>query len=654
MIDSTTLFNYYSSRKILDQLQSQAYQQPQSKQGLKQQNMTDLTLDAKQQFLYDEIVMQNYSADDFAEFINKESKHGMNIEYTTFTELQRIVQKYKQTHSSINQISSNQYQNYMNGHFENANHNGSTNLENKSVDPFDSSHYEKKYTKKFRENTLGIKDEHQQHAHLKEEKQEGKTKDDVKNDGNNQQEQQTVSSKEDNQMIVISKYGLSEAPYFREIDCLKEIPMINFYSKVMIEVCEPEKVQGGLFGFTAGYLTYKIVVKPHNWEVRRKNSDFNMIREILQRIYPGKILPPLKNKRNISSDKYGIEKQMRYLQMFLEDLNRDDEIWANEYLISFLSERNPDKLLKKFKEAEKIQLQRSFKTHSNMEGKIKVQLTNSNYLFAEESTKFIDNASSIYTKIKNLCRTLKQDFEKSAETMFSLGELFHQLFSHFNDFDNKIIEKKQENQKLKDCYVNLNNLMMTWGNLMQNQMKQVHENMCFLFKYGEKEIEQYKFSLKQLAEEESSYFKYKQRLNAKKEKLFILGDISKWEIGPNIHFQPDNIISNKQLAFKIMCTKETIYENHLKDYFAFYCESIYQNLSKGFLKKANDYSKFFELFSHSQLKNIEEISNLWKEIQNQYKPDDVIGKGISASQKISASANEKQEILKHIFPPKFY
>lgn len=69
-----------------------------------------------------------------------------------------------------------------------------------------------------------------------------------------------------------------------------------------------------------------------------------MIREILQRIYPGKILPPLKNKRNISSDKYGIEKQMKYLQMFLEDLNNDDELWANEYLISFLSERSTDKL----------------------------------------------------------------------------------------------------------------------------------------------------------------------------------------------------------------------------------------------------------------------------------------------------------------------
>ncbi|EAR93629.2 PX-SNX-like domain protein (macronuclear) [Tetrahymena thermophila SB210] len=654
MINTTTLFNYQSSRKILDQQQNKAYNSPYSKKGLQQQKMSDLTLDAKQQFLYDEIVMQGYNADDFAEFINKESKHGMNIEYTTFTELQRIVQKYKQTHNSINQISSNQSQYDFNSHSETANHNGSTSNENKSLDPFDSSHYEQKYTKKFRENTLGIKDE-KLNTQSKEEKQEGKSKEQcVSNDGNKQHEQQTLSAKEESQLIVISKYGLSEAPYFREIDCLKEIPMINFYSKVVIDVCEPEKVQGGLFGFTAGYLTYKIVVKPHNWEVRRKNSDFNMIREILQRIYPGKILPPLKNKRNISSDKYGIEKQMRYLQMFLEDLNRDDEIWANEYLISFLSERNPDKLLKKFKEAEKIQLQRSFKTHSNMEGKIKVQLTNSNYLFAEESTKFVDNASSIYTKIKNLCRTLKQDFEKTSETMFSLGELFHQLFSHFNDFDNKIIEKKQENQKLKDCYVNLNNLMMTWGNLMQNQVKQVHENMCFLFKYGEKEMEQYKFSLKQLAEEESSYFKYKQRLNAKKEKLFSLGDISKWEIGPNIHFQPDNIINNKQLAFKIMCTKETIYENHLKDYFAFYCESIYQNLSKGFQKKANDYSKFFEQFSQSQLKNIEEISNLWKEIQNQYKLDDVIHQGTSASQKSSTSVNEKQEILKHIFPPKFY
>lgn len=111
--------------------------------------------------------------------------------------------------------------------------------------------------------------------------------------------------------------------------------------------------------------------------------------------------------------------------MFLEDLNNDDELWANEYLISFLSERNPDKLQKKFKEAEKISLNRNFKTHSNMDGKIKLQLSQSNYCFAEESTKFVESAHTIYLKIKNLCRTLRQDFEKTSETMFSMGELFH-------------------------------------------------------------------------------------------------------------------------------------------------------------------------------------------------------------------------------------
>lgn len=62
----------------------------------------------------------------------------------------------------------------------------------------------------------------------------------------------------------------------------------------------------------------------------------------------------MKNKRTISSDKAGIEKQMKYLTKFLQDVQSDEELWANEYLISFLSERSEDKFLKKMKESEKI------------------------------------------------------------------------------------------------------------------------------------------------------------------------------------------------------------------------------------------------------------------------------------------------------------
>ena len=44
------------------------------------------------------------------------------------------------------------------------------------------------------------------------------------------------------------------------------------------------------------------------------------------------------------------------------------------------------------READKIQLNRNFKTHSNKDGKVKLLLSNASYCFVEESTKFIDSA----------------------------------------------------------------------------------------------------------------------------------------------------------------------------------------------------------------------------------------------------------------------
>ena len=55
------------------------------------------------------------------------------------------------------------------------------------------------------------------------------------------------------------------------------------------------KKTGGFFGLSPSYIQYKIITKPHNWEVRRKEADFLFLREILEKLYPYKIVLIIQN-----------------------------------------------------------------------------------------------------------------------------------------------------------------------------------------------------------------------------------------------------------------------------------------------------------------------------------------------------------------------
>ena len=58
----------------------------------------------------------------------------------------------------------------------------------------------------------------------------------------------------------------------------------------------------------------------------------------------------------------------------------------------------------------------------------------------------------------------------------------------------------------------------------------------------------------------NEYLQKKKELMAKKEKLFQLGDISKWEMAPHSSkdYTKDVLLKNKAIAFELMLAKVSI------------------------------------------------------------------------------------------------
>jgi hypothetical protein len=109
-----------------------------------------------------------------------------------------------------------------------------------------------------------------------------------------------------------------------------------------IEVSDPQrKTAGGLFGIGAvSFLLFKINTYDYKWEVRRRYSDFQWLRTIISKFFPTYIIPPIPKKNAKKRTQRDLEKRMRILTYFLNDLASTPEIFQSKYVTGFLSMTN--------------------------------------------------------------------------------------------------------------------------------------------------------------------------------------------------------------------------------------------------------------------------------------------------------------------------
>ena len=62
------------------------------------------------------------------------------------------------------------------------------------------------------------------------------------------------------------------------------------------EIFSFDKKDTGFFSLSKSYVNYKIVTLPFEWAVTRRYSDFEWLRDILTKQYPGIFVPPIANK----------------------------------------------------------------------------------------------------------------------------------------------------------------------------------------------------------------------------------------------------------------------------------------------------------------------------------------------------------------------
>jgi hypothetical protein len=145
------------------------------------------------------------------------------------------------------------------------------------------------------------------------------------------------------------------------------------------------------------------------------------------------------------------------------------------------------------------------------------------------------------------------------------------------------------------------------------QIKLVRKHLVNFYKYSSLENEAFKELLKHRSNFGLNFVSKKKELIARKEKLFTGGDLSKWEILPQKlkEYSKDELLKNRVIAYDCMLPKETDQVNESRDLFAFYNNTTFAELTRGFDEKCRAYAKNFHDFAKDQGDILNEVNHFF-------------------------------------------
>ena len=336
----------------------------------------------------------------------------------------------------------------------------------------------------------------------------------------------------------------------REIKCKYAQKTILNDKKIKVTIQNPKNSEKSLL--STQYTLYEIVTKPLNLFVQRRYSDFDWLRNILVKLYPRLFIPPIPGKktgqRRFEQD--FINKRMKLLQLFLDEITENEELKASEALSAFLSFTDRSQFERKMKELNNYIPSQYCEDLKTLDGKVLILNDDFNENYYININNYLKLRYQILSRLNN---NLKNYFLDQTKACMDLDEI-QMDFENLNILSTKV----KLNDNINKTYEELNIFFKNWKRIIFNENVIIKEQIKRFFK--REKIENYIFielidSREQLRQK---YFSEKTKLEAKKEKLYKIMDFNKWEIEDNFgQIDTARLMRDKNYAFEKMCTRET-------------------------------------------------------------------------------------------------
>ena len=400
-----------------------------------------------------------------------------------------------------------------------------------------------------------------------------------------EEEQNQNQKKDENEDIDSSLvYGIITNP-IEDTKLVDKTPLTS-EENPMIQVGFPEKVEGGFF--SKAYVTYLITTNPLNIKVRRRYSDFDWLRQMMQNLFMYNVIPTNPRKNKFGSDKFGepfLKKRMRTLEKFLNYSLMNPIIKSSQLFYDFISIENDADFQKKKKEYEKMKPPVNINDFQSPLGKVNVQIN-------KKKTTYFENIKDNISFNENLLIKLNENFKILKTQIDNLTLKIDEIAQNWDDLCQNSI-KYFEGDEIIKTYEHMNKLFLNWSEALKRHSTIMHIDVREYFKYIKNNFKSMKDLVSIVETKKNIYNKNENYLANKKEDLFKRGDINKWELNIDDRNNANNLIQDKSKALAKILPKETNNVIGMKKMYGFYLNRIIE-----------EYERIKTINSNQHIKNL--------------------------------------------------
>ena len=340
---------------------------------------------------------------------------------------------------------------------------------------------------------------------------------------NNEKMQQKINT--DIQNINIEHTNQSPPKTKFEVLCKKSEKTVLNDKEVKVIIQNPKTTEKSLLA--SQYTVYEVCTESMHWIVHRRYSDFDWLRTILSKFFPRIVIPPIPGKKvgNRRFEEDFIEKRMKFLQLFIDDLMKNEELKSSEALYAFLSFSDRVQFDRKIKELNNIVPSQYCEDIKTITGKLTV-------LYDDYNESYYTNVNNFYKLQYQILLRLNYNMKNFYRNMTMACMNLEEVYKDFETL-NILNEKVMMNEKITKTYEELSIFFKNWKRILFNENEIIKENIKDFFKYQKMEALSFIELIDSRELIRQKYAAEKAKLDAKKEKLYKIMDFNKWEIEDN-------------------------------------------------------------------------------------------------------------------------
>ena len=404
----------------------------------------------------------------------------------------------------------------------------------------------------------------------------------------------------------IQNINFNDVPkqYRQEINCKILEKTELTYKHIIITIQNPLYSDRSIL--STSFTTYEIVTKIfenenskncNKWIVRRRYSDFDWLRNVLCKIFPRSFVPPLPGKKtgNRRFETDFIEKRMKFLQKFLDNIILNEFFKSSDALIAFLQYDDRNKFELKMKELNNYNPSNFVDDMKTLTGKLKVIDDDENEKYFTNIKNYFKLEIIIYSRLNYYLKNFYLAINNACKNLDDIQKIFDTLYT----LNKKVLMRDETTKTFEELSIFFKN----WGRILSNENEIIHDKIKDFFKYQKMQDIAYTELISKRDIIKEQYMAEKKKVDEKKMKLYPYMDINKWEITEDFNqIDMNRLFNDRFYAFEKMCTRETQalegihrqlgYANHMN--FAELKKIIRRN-DKIFVSNTKDFANEFYL-----------------------------------------------------------